>query len=284
MKNISLNLSNKLLPQDEKLLKLIDDSLLGVQIPYVLVGAKARDILMEHVYNIKCPRATLDTDIGVLVENWERFHDAKNIIQTKGDFQHNSKTPHRLASSQYGVIDIVPFGEIENQNEISWPPDYSTTMNLVGFKEAFDNAVTINVNQSTQINISSLASLCMLKIIAWKDRAYMSKDAEDIAFIALNYLQAGNQSRLFDDFEYLLTDDFDYTFAGAYILGYDIAKQASAACHQEISQILKNEIEANLSSGLVSGFVRHTSKQENTYDFSRRLLQEINKGVLSKLD
>ena len=45
----------------------------SMNIPFFIVGATARDILLEVHYGIESKRATVDIDIAVFIENWEQF-------------------------------------------------------------------------------------------------------------------------------------------------------------------------------------------------------------------
>jgi len=65
MKNISQNLLNRLPAERDLIFRLIHQSFSELKIPYIIIGAQARDLLMEYCYNISSPRATLDTDLGM---------------------------------------------------------------------------------------------------------------------------------------------------------------------------------------------------------------------------
>jgi predicted nucleotidyltransferase len=73
MTGISFNLFGKLDPSLAQALcdvKLAADSL---DIPFFVIGATARDILLEHCHAIKAPRATQDIDIAVEVAGWNEL-------------------------------------------------------------------------------------------------------------------------------------------------------------------------------------------------------------------
>lgn len=78
---------------------------------------------------------------------------------------------------------------------------------------------------NVDIRVVSLASLVLLKILAWDERhlIFLKKDAHDFALIARHYADAGNQDRLYEEFSHLVdAPDFEYKQAGARMLGYDI--------------------------------------------------------------
>lgn len=63
--------------------KRVADSL---RIPFFVVGASARDFILEHHYNIKSPEATLDVDIGVEVADWDKFDELSKVLLATGNF------------------------------------------------------------------------------------------------------------------------------------------------------------------------------------------------------
>lgn len=67
-------------------------------------------------------------------------------------------------------IDIVPFGGItQNNNEIAWPPEQDVVMNVMGFTEAFENALTVRISEvpNLEIKVASPAGMLILKLISW---------------------------------------------------------------------------------------------------------------------
>ena len=65
--------------------------------PYFVIGATARDILMEHVYGIETTRATEDIDFAVAVSSWDAFDQLKAHLVATGRFM-ASALAHRLTN------------------------------------------------------------------------------------------------------------------------------------------------------------------------------------------
>ena len=80
MKNSSLDLSGKLDPISIEILAAIEKTATDVAIPFFVVGATARDIILQHVHDIKPKRATRDIDIGVIIEEWSQFDSLKSQL------------------------------------------------------------------------------------------------------------------------------------------------------------------------------------------------------------
>ncbi|MGD2186311.1 MAG: hypothetical protein PVI71_09290 [Desulfobacterales bacterium] len=51
----------------------IADLLREMDIPFSVVGATARDFILHYGFDIEIRRATQDMDLGVMVEDWNRF-------------------------------------------------------------------------------------------------------------------------------------------------------------------------------------------------------------------
>ena len=91
------------------------------------------------------------------------------------------------------------------------------------------------------IRVVSLASLVILKLIAWTERRWHrpGTDAHDIAVILRHYLDAGNLQRLYTEAPHLLdVADFDYEEAGAWLLGHDMARLLPEAAHPRSVQAI----------------------------------------------
>ena len=67
MSNTSFNISGKIETSYIDALLAIKKIADHLDIPFFIVGATARDILLEHFHNIKAPRMTMDIDLGVRI-------------------------------------------------------------------------------------------------------------------------------------------------------------------------------------------------------------------------
>jgi predicted nucleotidyltransferase len=70
---ISHNLTGKIDKKTVTLLSEIDTIALDLKLAFFIVGATARDILLQHAHGIYTTRATLDVDIGVFFSDWEQL-------------------------------------------------------------------------------------------------------------------------------------------------------------------------------------------------------------------
>src|SRR6185437_11520865 len=100
------------------ILELIDRLLHDAKIPYMLVGATARDLLLHHVFGHAVTRATYDLDFAVLVDSWDQFAIVKQLFLKIPGFTDKGRTGQRLYYQAAGarfetIVDIIPFGKLE---------------------------------------------------------------------------------------------------------------------------------------------------------------------------
>ncbi|MDT7806361.1 MAG: hypothetical protein QOJ70_174 [Acidobacteriota bacterium] len=154
---------------------------------------------------------------------------------------------HRLLSDELSaIIDLVPFGEIENpKGVVAWQPDFTTRMSTLGFREAWQTSVRVRLAEDLEVAVASPAGLALLKLVAWDDRHYQ-RDAQDLGLLLSTYIDAGNAERLYgEQAEHadLLDDpEFDYEHASARILGRDMAMIMSGESRSIIERVLAEEM------------------------------------------
>lgn len=230
-----------------RVLEKVDKAASWLDIEYIVVGAVARDIVLQYIFKSNIRRATRDFDLGIKISSWEDYNQLiKELIRDKAI--KTGKAPHKLFYKQYVPIDIIPFGDIaDNDNKISWPPEHETIMNIQGFYEAYENTLTVKLsdNPLLEIKVADLTSLALLKLISFSDRKMIkpSKDAQDLADIFDNYIDAGNRERLYEEHSDILQlSEFNENIATARLLGRDISKIATKSTLGRIIDILDEEI------------------------------------------
>jgi predicted nucleotidyltransferase len=244
MTNISFNLSGKIDTILVSILRIVKERADSLGIPFFIVGAMARDLILEHCHAIKPRRMTTDLDIGIEVAGWDEFSRLKGALLSQEGF---SPTKDQYKVLYWGLeLDIVPFGAIsEDKRTISWPPDGAMIMNIMGFQEAFEacHFVQLSGDPLLVVSLPTVAGMALMKLVSWNDRyPERPKDAEDLIFLMENYAEAGNENRLYEEEVSLLQDEgFDQTLAGIRLLVRDMAALASKATAEAISAILGAE-------------------------------------------
>lgn len=281
MSNISRDISGRIDPEIISVLKNITDVTDELGIPFIVVGAFARDVIFEHLHGIHTARATRDIDIGVEVHSWEAF---KLLTDTMLELDHltAAKQPHRFeVVSSAILIDIVPYGSISDEaKQICWPPDHERVMSMLGFEEAWQSALTVRISTEPplDIRIPSMAALTLLKIISWDDAyPHRSRDAEDLYFMLDNCGKTQDmQFKLYETHPYLLEQEgFDPDLAAVRLLGQEIAQLCSSRTRHAVQDILIRESDENgelrLLRDIAKGFLNSTFEQ--ALQLLKRLLQ-----------
>ncbi len=183
MKSILINISGKISETSVSVLREIDRVTQMMNLSFLVVGATARDIILEHHFEIQPQRATIDIDVGVLMAGWDQFNELKKELIRSTRFS-ASKQKQRLVYEDIIPVDIVPFGVIADENcSITWPPDHDVRMSTAGFQESYRNSISVKLSSNPEliVKVVSLAGLALLKFISWDDNPErQGKDASDL--------------------------------------------------------------------------------------------------------
>ena len=210
MKSTSLNVVGKLPRGLVGLYQKINAHTEALGIPYLVIGATARDIILHHGYGAAIERGTRDIDFGIQVQNWDQFEQLKEHLLKNGFTPVQTKV-HQLVTTvpngESWEIDIIPFGNIAGDgNSITWPPQHDIGMSVTGFNEAFKHALDVEIanNPNLNIKVASPAGMLLLKLISWLEREHSvrRKDAMDIFYLTRHY------SKIPDIADSLYEDDF----------------------------------------------------------------------------
>lgn len=284
MTSISIDLSKNTDPVTTDCIKAIKIVADDLEIDFFIVGAAARDLILGQYYSLPTGLKTRDIDIGITVIDWEHYEKMKVRLISTGSFSQDQKIVHRLKYKNSYPVDIIPFGLVEkSEGLISWPPEYAIEMNVAGFQDAWENTVSVRLDKELDVRFVSLAGMAVLKLIAWNERhrEFPTKDAVDIATLLKYYFQAGNEERLFNAHSDLMeTEDFDYEFAGARLLGRDMAGIMSSQTKKTVLDILTVNTNPDENDGLIIAITDYLPNK--SYERALKLLQNLRKGILDK--
>ncbi|MGC9324483.1 MAG: nucleotidyl transferase AbiEii/AbiGii toxin family protein [Desulfomonilia bacterium] len=246
MTDISFNLSGKIDPLLSEVLSLVSREAARLNIPFFIVGAMARDIVLEHCYKLPPRRSTRDLDIGVEVAGWEEYEKLTQALISTGKFE-RAREPNALMHGEFKV-DIVPFGGVSpDQKTISWPPEHAVVMSILGFKEAYDTSLLIRIHDAPvlEVRVPTVPGMALMKIISWSDRyPERPKDAVDLLFLMEHYASAGNEDRLYgEEARFMEKEGFDIDLAAIRLLGHDMAIMATEMTRELVKGILSRELD-----------------------------------------
>jgi predicted nucleotidyltransferase len=247
------------------------------EVPFFVVGAFARDLILTMAHGVEVKRFTEDVDCGIRVEGWEQFQQLKTSLIETGHFKTDEHQQQRLKYRDQVKIDIVPFGAIEKDGLITWPDEH-TEMVTLGFDEAYRDTIRVRLVHDVEISVCTLPGLALLKLIAWNDRRFQyRKDAQDLGLIMLNYLDAGNEERLWEgDGTDLVTDGFDYKLASARLLGRDVGQLLTARSKEPVMTILEAQTGEQHAYPLVEAMLENFHGE---FDKGLSILESFVQGV-----
>ena len=224
------------------------------------------------------------------VGSWKEYELLKKaLIETK-KFRDDAKNEQRIrwtGSDSEMKVDLVPFGGLESPpGQIAFPPEDDFVMNILGFEQAFENSLLLEADESLTVRTASLAGLTLLKFVAFNDRPQARRrDVQDIFFIAKNYLDAGNEDRLYDaaaDADLLDDDDFDYQMSGARMLDRDVAQLLNAETKGIISKLLAEEANGGSLEKLADIIAAEQLQDEDQYEIIIKTFRQLRIGIFNQ--
>lgn len=216
----------------------------------LVVGAMARDLVLVHGYGATIERGTRDVDFAISVVSWQDFTKLREQLLASEKFIVKKHLHEMEFCDNEGLpweVDIVPFGDIAENHAIIWPPKNDCQMSVLGFEEALAAAIPVTIDTDVVINVASPAGICLLKLVAWTDRAVekRAKDASDIRYLIESYAKIPLIFETLYDGGYMEARDWDETLASAIKLGEDAGVIASedtvAVLHHQLFNNEKNK-------------------------------------------
>lgn len=194
----------------------------ALDIDFFGVGALARNIW--YVENDREPRGTKDVDFGVYIPNSEVYSALKEKLIADYNYVQSESNAFCLISPDGIPVDFLPFGEIENQGKVLIDGKGLTLIQLDGFKEVFDEGIrAVNIGSQT-INICTIPSVVLLKLIAFDDRPeHRVKDPMDISSIITEFPHI-ESDLLWEEYSYLYDKDISHEEVGTIVLGSEVGK------------------------------------------------------------
>ena len=230
---------------------------LGVET--LVVGAVARDLLVHHALGVPRTRATRDVDLALAVRGWADLDAVMAGYASPGGSAHTFLVG--------GVqVDVVPFRGVESpQRSIRWPDDH--VMSVLGFEEALQDAVVVELPGAVTVRVASLAAQSLLKLLAWRDRRHdTTKDAVDLRTILLAASRGERFDLLYAEHpDVLERHDFDPELAGCEVLGTAARSIVADDATREVVGLLDEESLVGALSSAPGGDVARTRALVSAY-------------------
>lgn len=224
MRNMSKLLYKALkAPYLKEVLNDINEVCNKLNIHFFGVGALARNVW--YIQNDGHSRGTKDIDFGVYIANNEMYNLLLNEFVDNYNYTKVKTNAFCLISPQGAQIDLLPFGEIENEGKVLVEGKGLVSINLEGFKETFEHGIIEEIIEGDILKVCSIPSVVLLKLIAFDDRPEQRhNDPLDISSIIEHYPQIETEL-IWEEYNFLYEDDEkSHDEIGVEVLGYEISK------------------------------------------------------------
>ena len=239
-----------------ELLRKLTDSFGRMDREFYVIGATARDIIVQQLLDTASTRRTRDLDIAIAIPDWDAFEQIKERLVADG-FKKSNDMYQRFYYGAYEV-DIVPYGVVaKDDDNIYWPPEEVVAMSVKGFDEVLSEAITVSIDDEFKVKIASLHGLFLLKLNAWLDRnAKTSKDAEDMSFILSNYFMANLDREIHQ--EVYDWENFDEYIVGGYWLAHDLVTLLNVNQLNYYKEVIEGELAKQEESRLINQMIENS--------------------------
>ena len=265
-------------PLSLQILEAVTDAAYHANVSWVITGAMARRLVFEGIHGQAPGRRTHDWDLGVQVADWSQLAALEARLVADAGFESDPRQRQRMRAPGGGVIDLIPFGGVEGERHVvDWGDDGGFELNVAGFRQAFEHACRVRLNDRVTVRVVPPAGLAMLKLIAWRDRHQEhDRDAEDLAFLLSRY------PRLIADEVHerhagiMADEDYDLDCAGARVLGREAAELAGPSLRTSLAAWLSDELAVAEESRLVVTTARYLAGRGDGQALA--LLQAFERG------
>lgn len=254
-----------------ELLRKLTDSFSKIDKEFYVIGATARDIIMQQLLDTASKRRTRDLDIAIAIPDWDTFEQVKQSLIADG-FEKSRDMQQRFYYGEY-ELDIVPYGVVAKEDDnIYWPPEEIIAMSVKGFDEVLSEAIMVSIDDEFKIKIASLHGLFLLKFNAWLDRnAKTSKDAEDMSFILSNYFMANLDREIHQ--EVYDWENFDEYIVGGYWLAHDLVALLDTRQLNYYKEVIEAELTKEEESRLINQMI------ENSYGLKYEMVRDTLQAI-----
>lgn len=247
-----------------------------LSIKWMITGAAGRVMLLEGIYGMPRGRATQDVDLGVMLASWEQYRALVGHLEQGAQFQSDPKQRQRLRFMGDGLLDLVPFGDIESgERSVAWPPENDFVMSVVGFREAYTDTIPVPLG-GLDVPVVSPVGLALLKLVAWHERHHgqPKKDAADLAYVLRHFRAILTEETLFNEhFPEVEAAGYDVDLAACRVLGQKMARLTEPDTGTFVRKVLEEQLQQGTDSTLVREVAEHSggADAERAFELLRSL-------------
>ncbi|WP_205720231.1 nucleotidyl transferase AbiEii/AbiGii toxin family protein [Fodinibius halophilus] len=171
----------------EEVIQTLETVFQKFDVDFYIIGALAKDMWLaqEKIQS----RATKDVDLAVFISESGDYDEIKSILIKEHGFEEVSTNAFALLTPYGYPVDLLPFGSVEIDEAVEVEGDGLTKVHVNGFKEIYQEGLApILTDEGLTFKIASLASIVLLKLIAFDDRPEKrTHDIKDVGIIIHHY-------------------------------------------------------------------------------------------------
>jgi predicted nucleotidyltransferase len=228
------------------------------------IGALARNVWF--ISNNEQARGTKDVDFAVYVPTLERYQALRDKLVSNYSYTSIPTNEYRLISPPPNqiAVDLIPFEMIAEQESNIVSTKSILSNNFEGLPEVYLNGLVDATIEEHAINVCSIPSVVILKLISYDDRPEnRPNDPIDINSI-LSYYPELEMEMIWEEYTFLYETDQEALSPydiGIKVLGYEIAKIIGIKPQllERVLDILNRAI--NLQSNLAQQMIQDSTKE-----------------------
>ena len=251
-----------------------------------VVGATARDLMMKMLDEAPSKRKTRDLDVAIALSDWSQFDNLSKELLENHFLKEKAKQKFYYKGEQNKndyEVDIVPFGDIAEDEVIQWPPDSTPEMSVKCFTDVMNHSIPISIDGKFTVNIAPLAGQFFIKLDSWMDRHdYNHKDADDMFFILDKFYMTSvmNDQTPTEDVD----DNEENLICGAQWIASIMRSILSTDHLNYYSDKIKEELDKKTESQLIKDFIllygdEKDDAYETCYAIWNNIYEILNKEI-----
>ncbi|QEH40724.1 nucleotidyl transferase AbiEii/AbiGii toxin family protein [Chitinophaga sp. XS-30] len=261
----------------------MEDAFAALGIDFYLIGAVAREVW--YAKGDQQFRTTKDVDFAVLVGSKAEYDAVRQYLIHRSGFTATKENAFVLISPAGIQVDILPFGEIEEQGGVKITGFGMASISLDGFHEVYlSGTEETDLGTGHLFKVATLSAIVLLKLIAYDDRPEKrAKDARDIANIISCFfeLQADliydNHSDIFTGDEDVL-DTISLPEISAIVIGRELKRITGG--NEDLLKRLTSIITEQATLAEKSAFIRNMLEETGqTVEEVQKWLQAMQRGI-----
>jgi predicted nucleotidyltransferase len=160
---------------------------------------------------------TRDLDFAIYISKHSQFEALKkHLVENEKFIEHDE--PYRLLTPERNIIDLIPFGGIEENYEVLLKGHKVVQLSVFGTREVTSKALIIEGS----FKVITLPGLVVMKLISGNENPGRGKDLEDFYYILLNYADIASDDLYLEQNLDLLETCSEVRFAGARLLAREM--------------------------------------------------------------